>query len=70
MLYSMDRLVKRLNRSVSWIRMCLGMFGIKRTRFKISKKTAYNVPKEIMQKMIKFSETRQRKNETRNRTTN
>lgn len=61
MLYSMETLVKKLNRSVSWIRMCFGMFNIGRTRFKTSKKTAYIVPKEKMALIKEYSSKRIRR---------
>ena len=51
----MERLVKELKRSVSYIRVLIGRYNIQKTRFKISKKIAYNIPKEIMQEIRKYN---------------
>lgn len=61
MLYSMETLVKKLNRSVSWIYMCFGMFNIKRTHFKTNKKPAYDIPKDVMAQIKNYSERRLRR---------
>lgn len=58
MLYTMDRLIKLLNRSEAFIRLCLMRFDIKQTKLKISKKVAYDIQKETMQQILKFNQTR------------
>ena len=65
----MERLRKKLNRSVSYIRTIIARFNIPKARLKISKKIAYDIPLEKMREIKKYNERRQI-HKTRNRKSN
>ena len=69
MRYTMERLRKKLNRSVSYIRMIIGRFNIKKVKLKISGKIAYDIPLEQM-KLIKEFNDRSQIHKSRNRKNN
>ena len=59
MRYTMERLRKKLGRSVSYIRTIIARFNIPKVRLKISKKIAYDIPKEKMRLIKEYNEQRQ-----------
>ena len=59
MRYTMERLSKKLNRSVSYIRIIIGRFNIKKVKLKISGKIAYDIPLEQMKEIKEFNDRSQ-----------
>lgn len=60
MLYTLDSLTKKLKRSVSFVRLCIDKFRIKRTRLK-NGKTAYDIELYKWNLIKEYSESRIRR---------
>ena len=55
----MERLRKKLNRSVSFIRVILARFNVKKVKLKLSGKIAYDIPIEQMKLIKEFNDRSQ-----------